>query len=178
MTQPDPSRYIMTVVMLVIFVTMVGVASTYPAGARFMVYVVGFPAIALCLLQLVLDFRMQRQPSLAPTPDTPAEAAAASIGQFQDPSRIERGPGTARREIIVWSYFLSFIAGILLFGFYIAVPVFLVAFLRFFAEATWQRAVILTGLAWLFLYGLFNYVFRMSLHQGFITERLMDRIAG
>jgi hypothetical protein len=178
MTRPDPSRYIMTLVMLAIFVTMVGVASTYPAGARFMVFVVGFPAIALCLLQLVLDFRLQRQPNLAPTPETPAEAVAVTIGQFQDPSRIERGPGTARRELIVWGYFLSLIAGILLFGFYITVPVFLITFLRFFANTTWQRAVILTGLAWLILYGLFSYVFRMSLHPGFITDYLMDRISG
>ena len=36
-----------------------------------------------------------------------------------------------RREIIVWGYFLGLIAGILLFGFRIAVPIFLIAFLRF-----------------------------------------------
>jgi hypothetical protein len=176
MTRPDPSRYIMTLVMLAIFVAMVGVASTYPAGARFMVFVVGFPAIALCLLQLVLDFRAQRQPDLATTPDGPPQAVA--IGQFQDPSRIERSPGMVRRELTVWGYFLSFIAGILLFGFYLAVPVFLVTFLRFFAKATWQRAIILTALAWVILYGLFNYVFRMTLHPGFITDFLRDRIAG
>ena len=34
---------------------MVGVASTYPPGARFMPFTIGIPAIALCLLQLALE---------------------------------------------------------------------------------------------------------------------------
>ena len=32
---------VMTILMLAIFVTMVGIASTYPEGARFMTFVVG-----------------------------------------------------------------------------------------------------------------------------------------
>ena len=35
----------MTFVMLAIFVVMVGIATTYPEGARFMPFVVGIPAI-------------------------------------------------------------------------------------------------------------------------------------
>jgi hypothetical protein len=57
----------MTVVMLSIFVAMVGIASQYPADARFMPFIVGVPAIALCLLQLGLDFRGSlRSKALAP----------------------------------------------------------------------------------------------------------------
>ena len=50
----------MTLLMLVIFTGMVLVAKRYPAGARFMPFVVGFPAIALCMLQLFLDARERR----------------------------------------------------------------------------------------------------------------------
>jgi hypothetical protein len=51
----------MTFVMLAIFVVMVAIATTYPAGARFMPFVVGIPAIMLCLLQIVLDLRASKQ---------------------------------------------------------------------------------------------------------------------
>ncbi len=45
----------LTAIMLLIFATMVGIATQYPADARFMPFVVGIPGIALCLLQLALD---------------------------------------------------------------------------------------------------------------------------
>ena len=51
---------VMTILMLTIFVVMVGISSTYPEGARFMTFVVGIPAIAICLLQLALDLYRRR----------------------------------------------------------------------------------------------------------------------
>ena len=52
------SNSTMTLVMLAIFLVLVGVASRYPAQARFMPYVVGIPPILLCLLQLIIDARI------------------------------------------------------------------------------------------------------------------------
>ena len=57
----------MTLVMLAIFTAMVGVATTYPPAARFMPFVVGIPAIALCLLQLALDLYRRRAPEAGET---------------------------------------------------------------------------------------------------------------
>jgi len=51
------SSLAMTLVMLTIFTAFVFIASGYPANARFMPFVVGIPAIGLCILQLVLDAR-------------------------------------------------------------------------------------------------------------------------
>ena len=75
-----------------------------------------------------------------------------------------------RREIIVWGYFLGLIAGILLLGFRIAVPVFLVAFLRFQAGASWRSALLYGGLGALAMYLLFEKVLRVSLHAGFLDR--------
>ena len=177
----------MTVVMLAIFTVMVAISSQYPAGARFMTFVVGFPAIALCLLQLVLDLREWRK-----------EAARAGVGETPgvpgsgmpvDPSlqmqMNENGlaveaysPEAVRKEIIVWGYILALIGSILLFGFYIAVPIFLVVFLRFYARASWPMTILLPAAVSVFLYLMLGYVFRMTLHSGFVTEYLLDRISG
>lgn len=177
------SRFVMTGVMLAIFTTMVAVSSTYPAGARFMTFVVGIPAIALCLLQLAIDLREWRSAAASASGGKPAGAArpeASMQGGANVPSvTVETyTPEVVRREIIVWAYILGLVGSILLFGFYVSVPVFLVVFLRFFAETTWRFAVMLTLGASAFMYVLFEYVFRMPLHIGFITERLMDLISG
>lgn len=179
MNNSNYSHLIMTLAMLAIFTVMVGIASTYPPGARFMVFVVGFPAIALCLLQLVLDLRARRNAGLeAGLPQPGQPAALADMPTFDDPNRIDHSPETARKEVILWVYFLALIGGILLFGFYISVPIFLFTFLYLFAQANLRSAALLAGVGWLIMYVVFTYVFRMPLHIGFITEYLMDRISG
>ena len=79
----------LTAIMLLIFATMVAMAFQFPAGARFMPFVVGFPGIALCMLQLCLDgmrvpggrFSTYRFRS-APKAGRPAELAGDDLPEF------------------------------------------------------------------------------------------------
>jgi hypothetical protein len=177
----------MTILMLAIFSVMVGIASTYPPGARFMTFVVGIPAIALCLLQLALDLSRRRAAAVDDGPSAlqSAEDQVARIAgrrvQFDVPSEnvmftdSTRDPReTVRREIIVWGYFLGLVAAILLFGFRITVPIFLVAFLRFQAGANWRNALLMGGAGALVMYVLFERILRVTLHSGFLTDMIAD----
>jgi hypothetical protein len=180
----------MTVLMLTIFTVMVAISSQYPAGARFMTFVVGFPAIALCLLQLVLDVRESRNEAARAPVGEMAGVPADASGVPVDPSlqmqmqmnaaglTVEHTPEAARKEMIVWGYIFGLIGSILLFGFYITVPIFLVVFLRFYAKARWPMAILLPAAVSAFLYVMLGYVFRMTLHIGFVTEYVLDRISG
>jgi hypothetical protein len=179
----------MTLMMLAIFTVMVGVASTYPPAARFMPFTIGIPAIALCLLQLALDLYRRRAPLLEDGRD-PLRQAQDKVAQiagrrvpFDMPSEntlftetTHDARETVRREIVVWGYFLALIAGILLFGFRITVPVFLVAFLRFQAGASWRSALIYGGAGALAMFVLFEKVLRVSLHSGFVTDFLANHL--
>jgi hypothetical protein len=178
----------MTVVMLVIFTTMVGISSTYPPGARFMTFVVGIPAIGLCLLQLVLDVLRRRVPETADgrseieRAQAEASRAAGRTIQFEMPSENamfaddDLDPKErVRRELIAWGYFLALIASVLLFGFQVTVPVFLIAFLRFQAGATWRSALIYGGTGALLMHVLFERVLKVTLHSGFVTSAILDR---
>ena len=69
---------------------------------------------------------------------------------------------------------ISLIAGIILFGFHIAVPVFLIAFLRLQAKANWRLTLGLTAFAVAVLFIVFERFLRMSLHSGFITDYVTD----
>jgi hypothetical protein len=179
----------MTLTMLAIFTVMVGVATTYPPAARFMPFTIGIPAIALCLLQLALDYYRQRHPETADSGDALQQAedqVARMTGRrvaFDMPSEnalfadtAQEAGVRARRELVVWGYFLALIAGILLFGFRITVPVFLVAFLRFQAGTSWRNALAYGGLGALAMYVLFEKVLKVSLHAGFLTDLFVARL--
>jgi len=188
------SNSFMTVFMLLIFTGMVLIASRYPAGARFMPFVIGFPAIALCLLQLFLDARerrLQREGADADAGLSDIEKAERQVsravgrpihfdvGDLLLPQEIGMDPRVRiRREMISWAYFLGLIVGVILFGFHIAVPVFLLLFLRLRAETSWKVAIGGTALASFVLFFAFERVLHISLHPGFITDRIMDLISG
>jgi drug/metabolite transporter (DMT)-like permease len=178
----------MTCVMLVIFTAMVGIAATYPPGARFMTFVVGIPAIALCLLQLALDlYRRTPQPadgrSEAERRQEEVSRFAGHQIQFEMPSEnvlftdSELDPKQRlRREGMVWGYFLALIVCILLFGFRLTVPVFLIAFLRFQAGATWRSALLYGAGGTIVMYLLFEKLLKVTLHSGFVTDLVIDRL--
>ncbi len=187
-------RSTMTLVMLVIFITMVWIAAGFPPDARFMPFVVGIPAIGLCLLQLVLDARGRRETVKRRDAQGRFEVAEASISRMagrkvefevaREPLPIvETEPvisqrDLVRREVALWIWFLAFIAGILLFGFWPSIPVFLVGFLRFQARASWRTALFFGLGATALLVGIFEFVFRLEVHQGFLTEYLRDALWG
>ena len=153
-------NFAFTLVMLAILAGMVLVAAQYPPDSRFMPWVVGIPAIALCLLQLGMDLRAGRRSGRAEP-----QAGAGEI----DP------PGTLRREAAMWGFFLGLVAGIVLFGFLAAVPVFVLLFLRTWARASWPLALGLVAAASAVLYLVFVQGLNVALHQGFVTQYVLDR---
>jgi len=182
------SNSIMTVALLAIFSVMVAISSTYPAGARFMTFVIGIPAIALCVIQLILDMREWRRVPDVGDERSDFEKAEEQVSRlvgrqvhFDVAHELLAGGDTkldpktmVQREVIIWTYFLALIAGIVLFGFHIAVPVFLVAFLRVQAKASWRLTLGLTAFAVAVLFIVFERFLRMSLHSGFITDYITD----
>jgi hypothetical protein len=187
------SNSFMTVVMLALFVALVGLASGYPPGARFMPFVVGIPAIVLCLLQLALDARQRRRGETEVSDTRSAkEKAEEKVSRmagrrvdFQISHEFMPGVGPeippqerVRREMVLWGYFLGFIAGIIVFGFWVAIPVFLVAFLRFQAKASWLFSLGLGMGASLLMSFVFERLFRVVLHTGFITDYVLGLFGG
>ncbi len=182
------SNSFMTILLLVIFTVMVAVSSRYPAGARFMTFVIGFPAIALCILQLFLDARERRQGAavqdgqgdLRKAEEKVSQAVGHTvhfdIGSLMFPAGDGDAQEQIRREFEAWAYFLGLILGIIFFGFHLAVLVFLVTFLRLRAKASWVMTLGLTAAAVFALFYAFEHVLRVSLHTGFITDLVMDRL--
>jgi hypothetical protein len=82
--------------------------------------------------------------------------------------------GSGRREIVMWGCFLGLIAGILVFGFWISVPVFILAFLRFYAQRSWGFSLLLTAVGTTIFYCAFVLGLRAVLHEGFVIEAVKE----
>jgi len=153
-------KFGMTFVMLAIFAVMVGIASRYPPESRFMPYVVGIPAIVFCLMQLFLDFREQFKQRVKKPGGSAASASEAP---------------PVRRELAMWAYFLGLVGGVLLFGFLIAIPVFVFVFLRHWANTSWRFAFGLTAIGCSVFYLVFIQGLGIVPHTGFVTEYVIER---
>ena len=182
------ARNPMTFVMLAIFTVMVAIASTYPAGARFMPFVVGIPAILLCLLQIWLDIRAAKEAERPRDRRSEMEIAEERMSQMTgrhmtfeaahmapEITVSENPTGIAEsREFVIWIYILTLVAGILFFGYAVSIPIFILLFLRWEAKCSWAKAAIYAGAGSSILLFVFTYVLKFQLHKGFITERLLD----
>ncbi|MDK1492618.1 tripartite tricarboxylate transporter TctB family protein [Sinorhizobium sp. 7-81] len=161
----------LTIVMLAFFIVMVGLSMEFPAKARFMPLIVGLPAIALCLVQLGIDLMPSSRSAFHSAP-----RAGVAHPAGPDPELPEFGVHTVSQELLMWTYFVAFVAGILVFGFYASVPVLLVTFLRREAEASWRFALSLAAVATLVLYLMFGALLHIQLHPGFLTPWLVQAI--
>ena len=187
----NSGKIFMGVVMLAIFVVMVGIASQYPPQARFMPLVVGIPGVALCLFQLFLELRERSLPKAGAPADTRGEfekaqeEVARMVGRKMDfemaheklrvvQSELPKA-GETRREIVLWGSFIGLVGGLILFGFWLTIPVFIVAFVRYYAKETWRLSLGLGAAATTLFFFVFHKGLGIVLHGGFITEYLRDR---
>jgi hypothetical protein len=136
-------RVAISAIMLAIFAAMVGYAFTFPAEARFLPWVVGFPGLLLCAAQLIVELRNPPEKNLE--------------------------PGTTRRELVMFGWVAGFIASILLFGFIIAGPLMLAAYLWFDWREPPRVIAISAALCSAILYGVFEKALGMDLFPGLAT---------
>lgn len=174
----------LTLVMLVIFTTMVLISLGYPAGARFMPLVVGIPGILLCLGQLAMDWFASHKSSLATHFHSEPRAGEHKLAEYPvaaheeavAPDEPEFGPETLRDEVKIWIYFLAFMAGVLGFGFVLAVPVMVATYLWREAEVKPRYAVLAALICTAAMYLMFEKLLRFQLHPGFLTGGLLKSI--
>lgn len=186
-------KIFMNLVMLAIFAVMVGIATQYPPQARFMPMVVGIPGIVLCLFQLFLEIRGLRQIKANGNVDIRSEFEIAQeevskrVGHKMDfdvsheklqivESELPKA-GETRREILLWACFISLVGGLILFGFWVTIPIFLVTFLHYYAKKGWLFSLGLGAGATAIFYVVFRKGLGIVLHSGFVTEYLLDRLS-
>lgn len=183
-------RTLFTLLMLTIFTVMVGIATTYPGPARFLPYVIGFPGIALCVLQVILDIRDYYYVGGEVDPRTDFEKYMEEISKHTsqnieldiaketletivtDPSTEARS--RQKREVVLFGYFFFLLAVVLLLGFWIGIAIFLFLFLRYYAKEGLKLSLWITGGIWSSMYLVLVVVLEQILFEGFLTKYVID----
>lgn len=175
----------LTLIMLIIFTSMVLISFGYPAGARFMPLVVGIPGILLCLLQLVLDWFATHRSGVDKYFHSAPRAGVHDLDEFpvadheevvEAEEEEEFGPHTVKDEIKIWVYFLVFMAGVILLGFIVAVPVMVAVYLKREAKVGLLWALASAAACTLAMYLMFERLLTFQLHPGILAAGLWKAI--
>ena len=120
---------------------------------------IAVPLMFLAVLHFALD--------LFGKPEAPAERVIDA--EFSN----EVSPAEARRRALVtFSWIALFVALVYLVGFPLAVPLFLFLYLRLQSKVSWSYSMILTGLAWLAFYTLFERLIQLPFAPGEVQTLL------
>ncbi|MDZ4341366.1 MAG: tripartite tricarboxylate transporter permease [Candidatus Binatia bacterium] len=125
-------------------------------------WVIGYPLLVLCALQLVLTL-MGKDKS----------AHVATMGDFEAALEPELPPAlviqrTARISFWIVAYFLA----IWFLGFSYAVPLMMLVYLKLGASEKWPITLILTAVGWVFFYLLFERSLHIPFPPGLLFEWL------
>ena len=107
-------RILVSAIMVVVFGGAVLLSFTYAPDARFLPLVVGIPGLLLAIAQLINEMRAH--------------------------PRIKIFPEEHRREVKMFAWFITFVAGLVLFGFLYAGPALVAAYRQLHEEFRNQRS--------------------------------------
>jgi len=131
-------------------------ATAWPWKAALFPLVIGIPLFCLAVAELLWTL----------FGSAPAEAGEAK--DFQ----LSIGKDTARRTVVASAWILGFFAAIVLLGFPIAVPLFVLLYLRLQGREGWIVSLAMTGAVWGVFYGLFNRLLHLPFPAGWLVTWL------
>ncbi|MEK7879705.1 MAG: tripartite tricarboxylate transporter permease, partial [candidate division NC10 bacterium] len=115
-------------------------------------WVIGFPVLALALVQLVFDL-------------TGRKGGRSFEGLVEGAADLPTSV-VVRRSIAISGWIVGFFVAIWLLGFSIGVPLATLLYVRVNAREKWLISVALTAFSWVLIYGLFDRVLRVPFPEG------------
>ncbi len=143
------SPAVLSATFVVIFASAAVVAKLdYPAEAASMPLFIGGIGAALSLLQLIVELR-------------------ASRGVHEEQIDL-------RKDLPIYLWVWAFVGAVVAFGFVLAAPVMLFAYLRWRSRESWWMCLLLAAAVFGVLYGLFETALGVPLFEGLVTPVIED----
>ena len=130
----------------------VGAAVSWPLKAKLFPLVIGIPLALLAAAELWLSLRT-RVAAAQPPDDLPRQVAL-------------------RRAAIAAAWIAGFFAAIILLGFVVAVPAFVLLYLRIQGRESWLFSAVFAAVVWSSFYGLFDRLLHLPFPAGVLLDRL------
>ena len=143
-------QIILSIIVVIFLAYFIYEAREWRLQARLYPLAIGIPVLLLALVQVVFDFLgIGAKKS---SDDTPMD--------FQFTQTTDSAL-TKRRTLNIFSWIFGFVIGIWLLGFSVAIPAMVFLYLKVQSREGWLLSLVLTGFAWLFLWGLFERLLRL-----------------
>lgn len=178
MKASDKTSVVLATILLVVASTMVASAFTFGLLARQFPTIIGIPTAALLAFLLIAE----RVPGVRST--GLLQVGLGGLWERRNPggeaSKAEPATEKAVDLRAVWIMVVSltlFVVLVLLVGFFVAVPIWILAFLIFQVKLDWTRATAFAAVLWIVLY-LFQRVLGLELWPGVISETISGFVGG
>ncbi|MFC1815633.1 tripartite tricarboxylate transporter TctB family protein [Thermodesulfobacteriota bacterium] len=134
------------------------IAIKWPLKTALFPVVISVPVFCMALADLLLNIF-----------ETEGSGSKQSAMDFELSEGVDKALAL-RRTLSAFAWIIIFFLLILCFGFIIAVPLFVFSYLKIQAREKWGISIILSCLAWAFLYGLFVKVLDIPFQSGWLLQ--------
>lgn len=158
-----------TLLALLFVVLLFWLSTGYPPRARYVPQVIAIFTLICLLMQLVLD-------SFPRLLDFYQRVEKGDIFRFDETfGEQAKGDGPELRlEMVAYFWLAVLLVGLLLFGFLISIPFYVLFYLRFQAQLKWLKSALYGIGTFLFIYFLFVRLFSIRLYPGILIETFLD----
>lgn len=145
------------------------VSSDYPPRARYVPQTVAIFSMVCLAVQLLLDLSPRFHGLFS---KVEKEGLFSVEGQVKE-ARAGDGP-EFRLELVTYFWLGGLLASLLLLGFLITIPLYILFYLRFQGEMPWLKSAICGLATWAFTYLLFVRLFEIRFYAGLLIEPFLD----
>ncbi len=163
------SRALFTFFALLFVAFLLWLSFGYPPRARYVPQVVAIFSIVCLAIQWALDSSPVLQNLVSKVEKEETFAGEDQVKQ----ARASDAPDF-RLELISYLWLVVLLVSLLLFGFLISIPLYMIFYLRFQAQISWLKSGLYGVATWLFVYFLFVRLFEIRLYAGFLIEPFLD----
>ena len=162
-------RTLFTLAVFALVLVFLVLSLDYQPRARLVPLIIAVPTLLLTLLQLLIDMvpAVSRRFSFLQEYDL----FGFDTGRAAEPSeKTGPSPNVYRRELNFASWLLLLMALIYFLGYLVAIPLFLILFLRLRSSESWLMTLSITAVTWAFVYVVFIVIMGAPLHQGVVWK--------
>ena len=158
---------IFSLVMLTIFAGMLIMSMGYSQKARFVPLVVSIPGVIFSTIQFWIELRsIFKKPLKVEAAEEIAATADTKKHKLSDAQ-------IARSEMIIIGWILFLLGLIFIFGFWVAIPVFLLLFFRIYGKDSWVFAIVGTVCGWGVIFVIFQVILKVPIYEGLLKLGFM-----
>ena len=163
------TRGLFTLLALLFVVLILWISAAYPPRARQVPEIVALFSLICLLIQFVLDV----SPRLGASYSRAEKKGFFTVDEDLLETQTSDGV-TPRLELNAHLWLASLLAGLLLLGFLIFIPFYILLYLRYQASLGWFKSAVCGLGTWLFVYLLFVRLFEIRLYPGMLLESLFE----